>query len=53
MTLISFYCNGFCSNVGNKGSKQNVEVVIAKEVFASVYGENGSNIALLKEVYSI
>lgn len=44
---------GFCSNVGNEGSKQKVEVVVPSEVFDSVYGEKGSNLARLREVHFI
>ncbi|KAG8383624.1 hypothetical protein BUALT_Bualt04G0033400 [Buddleja alternifolia] len=38
------------SNVGNDVPKQTVEVVVPREVFGSVYGENGSNVARLKEI---
>ncbi|XP_057783900.1 KH domain-containing protein HEN4-like [Salvia miltiorrhiza] len=40
------------SNVGNEGSKQKVEVVVPREKFGSVYGENGSNLSRLREISS-
>lgn len=42
--------NGFCSDVGNEVPTQTVNVVVPGEVFGFVYGENGSNLARLREV---
>ncbi|KAH6822511.1 hypothetical protein C2S53_008988 [Perilla frutescens var. hirtella] len=40
------------SDVGNERSKQKVEVEVPREVFGSVYGEKGSNLARLREISS-
>ncbi|KAG6399890.1 hypothetical protein SASPL_141375 [Salvia splendens] len=40
------------SNIVNDGSEQKVEVVVPREKFGSVYGDDGSNLTRLREISS-